>query len=215
MIEFQGRQIPESLEETVKPEHTVVMVQDSQNDFLHKDGLFRKQGIAQDASRLFEPMANFLNEARAKKVWVLYSVFTNYADYSNLNDPQIRRGYPNSLDSSKHPVVEDTWGWQIVDEVKPQKGERIIRKNRNDTFIGTNLELILRSSGIKTIIHIGISIPNGILTSAWHAFNIGFFPVIPQDAAGAAIQSDEAEGWKLLRRCATITTTKEILEAWE
>lgn len=214
MIEFQGRKIPDTLREIVSPEHTVILVQDMQNDFLSEHGLFRKQGIAEDASRLFKPMSNFLEQSRAKGIRVIYSVFTNFADKSSYNDPQISRSKIGDLDLKEHPVVENTWGWEIIEEVRPKPYERIIQKHRNDTFIGTDLEIILRAGGFKTIIHIGISIPNGILTSAWHAFNIGFFPVIPKDGAGAAIQHDEAEGWKLLKRCATITTTSEILNTW-
>ncbi len=215
MIDFLGRKIPQTLDEIVKPEHTVVLVQDSQNDFLHKDGLYRKMGVAEDASRLFAPMQYLLKEARHRKIRVIYSVFTNHVDGSSYDDPQIAKGYPNITDPSKRGVVENTWGWQIYDDVKPLENERIIKKHRNDTFIGPALELILRSCGIKTIVHIGISVPNGILTSAWHAFNVGFYPVVPKDAAGAAFQWDEEAGWKVIPRCATITTTKDIVKAWD
>lgn len=215
MIDFLGRKVPQTLQEIAAPQHTIVLVQDSQNDFLHKEGLYRKMGVAEDASRLFSPMQYILNEARKRGVRVMYSVFTNHADGSSYTDPQITKGYPNILDPSKRGVVENTWGWQIFDDVKPIEDERVIKKHRNDTFIGTDLELILRSCGIKTIVHIGISVPNGILTSAWHAFNIGFYPVVPKDAAGAAFQWDEEAGWKVIPRCATITTTKEIVAAWD
>ncbi len=214
MKELLGRKVPETLEEIVNPEHTVVFVQDMQNDFLHKDGLYLRRGLAQDASRIFQPLASFLGEARRRTIRVMYCVYTNYPDYSNYSDPGIMRASPDIVNDASHGVVEGTWGWQIIDEVKPQDGERVIKKNRNDAFIGTNLELILRSSGVRTIIHVGIAIPNGILTTAWHAYNLGFYPVIPRDAAGAAVQALEPEGWKLLGRCSTITTTEEIVKAW-
>ncbi len=215
MKKFLGREIPETLQEIIDPRNTIVLVQDSQNDFLHKDGYLRKQGLAQDASRLYGPMNVLLKEARNRRIRVLYSSFTNYADLSNYNNPQITRGSKQMLEPEKQWVVDGAWGWQVIDEVKPQAGERIVKKLRNDAFVGTELDLILKSMGATSIIHIGISIPNGILTTAWHAFNLGYYPVIPQDAAGAAIQSDEAEGWKLLKRCATITTTDEIIKAWK
>ena len=215
MKEYKGLMVPETLSEIVDPKHTLVLVQDSQNDFLHEKGYLRSRGLAKDASRLYGPMNAILSEARKRGVHVLYSSYTNYADGTSLNLPQLTAALCSSKDGTvSQPVVEDTWGWQVVDEVKPQKGERIIKKYRNDVFIGTNLELFLRNLEVRAIVHIGISIPNGILTTAWHAYNLGFYPVLPRDAAGAAIQSDEAEGWKVLERCATITTTHEIIGTW-
>ena len=50
MHDFQGREIFESVAEMVNPKHTVVMVHDMQNDFLHDDGIFKKAGESIDVS---------------------------------------------------------------------------------------------------------------------------------------------------------------------
>ena len=207
MQQSQGPRAPRPLKEIVNPEHTVVLVQDSQNIFLHKDGRYQQPGGGgQDASHIFQPMTNFLSAARTRKIRVMYSVFTMLPSLSALTDP-------GTVDQNS--LIEGTWGWQIFDQVKPQGGEVVVKKHRNDTFIGTDLEMILRANGIKTIIHIGISVPNGILASTWHASNLGFNSVVPRDAAGAVVAELEPEGWKLTGRMATITTTEEIVKTWD
>ena len=55
-----------------------------------------------------------------------------------------------------HTVI-GTHGWELVDEVLPlEKTDYLIPKPRYSTFIGTDLDLILRSHNIETIIITGV-----------------------------------------------------------
>jgi ureidoacrylate peracid hydrolase len=49
--------------------------------------------------------------------------------------------------------VKGTWGADIVDDLVPQKGDIVIEGKRGlDTFASTNLDFILRSKGVHTIV---------------------------------------------------------------
>jgi nicotinamidase-related amidase len=49
--------------------------------------------------------------------------------------------------------VKGTWGAAIVDDLTPAEGDIIIEGKRGlDTFASTNLDFILRSKGIETVI---------------------------------------------------------------
>jgi ureidoacrylate peracid hydrolase len=49
--------------------------------------------------------------------------------------------------------VKGSWGAAIIDELAPQQGDIVIEGKRGlDTFASTNLDFILRSKGIKTIV---------------------------------------------------------------
>jgi nicotinamidase-related amidase len=49
--------------------------------------------------------------------------------------------------------VKDSWGAAIVDSLAPQPGDIVIEGKRGlDTFASTNLDFILRSKGITTIV---------------------------------------------------------------
>ena len=52
-------------------------------------------------------------------------------------------------------IEPGTWGAQIVDELRPLAGERTIVKTRYSAFVNTELPLLLRNSGIKTVIFAG------------------------------------------------------------
>jgi nicotinamidase-related amidase len=49
--------------------------------------------------------------------------------------------------------VKDSWGAAIVDVLAPQPGDIVVEGKRGlDTFASTNLDFILRSKGIQTIV---------------------------------------------------------------
>jgi ureidoacrylate peracid hydrolase len=49
--------------------------------------------------------------------------------------------------------VKDSWGAAIIDELAPQDGDIVIEGKRGlDTFASTNLDFILRSKGITTLV---------------------------------------------------------------
>ena len=112
-------------------------------------------------------------------------------------------------------LVEDTPGWETIDELKPQPGEVIIRKFCVDAFIGTPLEMLLRLHRIRTIVHTGIATEVGILPTAWHALNIGLFAVVPEDCVGPMVKEYHEDAMRFLRRLAVATSSNGILDAWE
>ena len=52
-----------------------------------------------------------------------------------------------------HAFVKGTWGAAIVEDLTPEDGDIVIEGKRGlDTFASTNLDFILRSKGISTIV---------------------------------------------------------------
>ena len=132
------------------------------------------------------------------------------------------RGSATSTKALQHPVrarpstdlVDGTWGWETIPELAPQPGETIIRKYRVDAFIGTPFEYFLRINRIRTIVHTGIATEVGILPTAWHALNMGFFVVVPEDCVGA-MEPQYGDAMAFLRRLAIVTKSSEIEQAWK
>jgi nicotinamidase-related amidase len=83
----------------------------------------------------------------------------------------IARQYDTITNPNSPPPasVEGTWGWENLDEVKPQPGDTIVKKYRVDSFIGTNLDHILRWNGIRTIVILGAGAEAGIVPTVTHA----------------------------------------------
>ena len=219
MLTFQGREIPDTLEEIVDPRHTAVIVHDMQKDNTGAGGVYDRAGRRIDVRAFLPRLAGFLEDARRHGVRVMYTQYTNLPDFASFTDLRIRSDYRRLTDPAERwtleSLVEDTPGWATIDELKPRPGETVIRKFRVDAFLGTPLELFLRLARVRTIIHTGIATEVGILPTAWHAANIGFFPVIPEDCVGPMEPQYPEDAMKFLRRLAIPTRASDIVEAWE
>jgi len=88
----------------------------------------------------------------------------------------------------KRPDIEDkvffdgAWGSEIIRELKPDKDDIIIRKQRYDGFIDTNLESRLRDLGSQYLIFIGTATNICVESTIRHAFFLDYFPILVSDA---------------------------------
>jgi nicotinamidase-related amidase len=219
MLKWEGRDIPETLAEIVDPKHTVVIMHDIQNDNTGPGGVFEKDGRRIDVAPLIAPIARFLDEARSHNVRVMYTEYTNLPNFQTFTDTRVRDLHPVLSDpvrrEGQRSSIQGTWGCQTIDELKPRPGEVVISKFRVDAFIGTTLEYLLRLHRIRTIIHSGIATEVGILPTAWHALNLGFFVVVPEDLVGPMQKQHHEEAMAFLRRLAIPSRADEIVKAWK
>jgi len=219
MLTYQGRQIPETLAEIVDPRHTAVIVHDTQNDNTGKGGNYEKAGHRIDINHFLTPLVHFLDQVRRHQVRVMYTQYTHLPNFATYTDVQIRSQYAILTDSDKRwtrdDMIDGTWGWQTIDELKPRPEDIVIRKYRVDAFLSTPLEYLLRLNRIRTIIHTGIATEVGILPTAWHALNLGFFVVVPEDCVGAMEPQYHQDAMNFLRRLAIVTNSSKIVDAWK
>lgn len=219
MYKFQGREVFETVQEMVNPKHTVVMVHDMQNDFLHEDGIFKTAGENVDVSGFLKPLVGFVTKAREYGVRVWQTNFTSLPNLGAYDDPLTSKRWNLVGDENKrqyaNPSVLNTWGCQTIDELKAQDGDIVINKYRTNTFIHSNFELVLRNHGIRTFISTGIATEVGILPTAWTGTQLGFFPVIPRDLVGSRVEQLHEEAMKFMERLVWVVDSTEILKAWE
>ena len=106
MYDFQGRQVFESIAEMVNPKHTVVMVHDMQNDFLHEDGIFKKAGESVDVSGFLDNLVDFVERARAHGVRIWQTNFTSLPDLGAYDDPLVNKRWHLVGDPGQASVCE-------------------------------------------------------------------------------------------------------------
>ena len=110
--------------------------------------------------------------------------------------------------------LRDAPAFPIVPELAPRPSEAIFDKLAMSAFEGTPLAFALRDCGIKAVAFAGIATEIGIEPSCRHAADIGFIPVLIEDACGfghedAAMRSIEA----LKFSGDTIVTTSDAVKA--
>ncbi|MCL7959488.1 MAG: cysteine hydrolase [marine benthic group bacterium] len=73
-------------------------------------------------------------------------------------------------------------GVEIKPEAEPREGEPLFQKSVNSAFIGTGLEEHLRSSGIESLVVVGLTTNHCVSTTARMAGNLGFTTLVVEDA---------------------------------
>jgi nicotinamidase-related amidase len=145
-----------TLEEKVAPQHTAVVVVDMQNDFCASGGLVSRDGrdisAAQAMAKRLPQLLQSARHAGALVVFVrcLYTRDGNpyLSDVWLEQAARERRGGYTSI-----PVCrEGSWEGDWYEDVRPQPGDIVVTKHRYDAFQGTDLDLVLRSHGIRTTV---------------------------------------------------------------
>lgn len=119
-----------------------------------------------------------------------------------------------------HPENE---GFAIKELVAPVYEEIVITKKVNSSFIGTNLEQILQSNGITTVVIVGLTTPHCVSTTTRMSGNLGFDTYLISDATAAFGMEDQNGTYydaetlhantlaSLHEEFATILTTEQLL----
>lgn len=109
------------------------------------------------------------------------------------------------------PVQKDTRGADILDEFL-HPDDIIVEKNKDSGFFETNLDVILRSHQVDTVIITGMQTQICVQTTAADAFFRGYRVWVPRDAViSARIQDKERALVWLDEYCAIISSTEEIV----
>ena len=140
---------------------SAVIVVDMQNAFMVKGGYFDLIGIDTSAAwKIVEPCREIIRAAREKGARIIYFQMGYSPDLSDAGSPD-SPGFQKSSGLNffrKHPELKEKlyfyggWGAEIIEELKPLKEAIVIRKQKYDGLIGTNLDVILRSLGIRHLL---------------------------------------------------------------
>jgi nicotinamidase-related amidase len=101
----------------------------------------------------------------------------------------------NRAEDVKSSFPQGSPQWRIVPELEPLPNEAVSDKIAMSAFEGTFLDTALRDLGINSIAICGIATEIGIEPTVRHGADLGYVPVIVEDACGAG---EEAAGERAL-----------------
>ncbi len=155
---------------------TVLVIVDMQNDFVKPDGNL----VVSAAQETVPRIRNLLESARKTDVKVAYTQDTMFED-----DPEWDI-WP------KHCLI-NTWGWEIIEELKPHPEDLVCMKNRYDGFYGTWLDHFLSHVWKRKILVIVGTVSNiCVLHTAASAGLRWYHIVMPADGISALNEFDQA-----------------------
>jgi nicotinamidase-related amidase len=215
-----------TLPEQINPAHTALVLVDIQNDFVHADGVLLRSRPAgfEDGSlvpAMLESAAELLDAARRAR---LLCVFVQMLGDLRYQSPvQQALGARRRLAAGRRwseagvAVREGTWGADFYGDLRPDGSDReiVVNKYRYSGFIGTNLDLVLRSNGIKTLVMCGDATSGCVESTTRDGFFHDYYVVTAADAcADFDIARHQASLRKMDESFGYVVPAKAIIDVW-
>jgi nicotinamidase-related amidase len=175
-----------------------VIVIDMINDFV--TGVFKSNR----AAKIISNIKALLDYARKKEIPVIYATDAHLPGI----DPE--------FDVWGKHAEAGSWGADIVDELKPKKGDLRVLKRKYSAFQGTDLDQLLRELKVDTVILTGVVTDICIQHTAADAFFKGYKIIVPKDCVEAVDAPTQEAAIRFMRKAygPDITTSVELLKKW-
>jgi ureidoacrylate peracid hydrolase len=206
------------LEQLVDPRHAALIVVDMQNDFCDSNGALARSGAD---PRLIQSMApkllRLLERARGLGLPIIH-VRTEHSQWTDSeawlgrhHGRQRTVCYPGSWGGDYYPGFEP----RTDADRKPGSHELVVTKHRYSGFVGTDLDLVLRSQQIRSVIMTGEATNVCVESTARDAYMRDYWVVFVSDCTASTSQAaHDATLLTMSRHFATVAASDEILASW-
>jgi nicotinamidase-related amidase len=179
--------------------HSALLVMDFQTQIVER--------FVKDRSGLLEATAGAIAAARRAGLRVIYVVVG------------FRPGFPEiSPHNQRFSELKAAGGIapDVHPQVAPAPDEPVVMKHRVGAFLGTDLEMLLRSSGIDTLVMCGISTSGVVLSTLRYAADMDYRIIVLRDCCAdpdADVHACLLE--KVFPRQATVINSSELIKSLE
>jgi nicotinamidase-related amidase len=171
------------------PDTTALVMIDFQRDFMEPKGFGELLG--NDVSKVrstIEPAQRVLEAARQHGMKVIHTREGHRADLTDCPPAKLTRGGVTFIGTDGpmgRILVQGELGHDIIPELYPVEGEPIIDKPGKGSFYATDLELILRNEGVRSLVFCGVTTEVCVQTTMREANDRGYECLVLEDCVGS------------------------------
>ena len=192
----------------LEPSRTGLVIVDMQNDFLHPEGAYGRNGQNCAAiSALPGRLGTVANAIRSAGGWIISTHFTLVPDKEAkpFISSHLKKLRPFL---GKGDFAPGSFGQALIEDLQP--ADLTVEKIAFSAFYQTRLEWILRKAGLETLVFAGIVTNGGVASTVRDAHVRDFQNIVLSD--GCAAFSDEVHDAtiKSLSTISQITTCNEL-----
>jgi biuret amidohydrolase len=185
------------------PSKTALLVVDMQNDFLLLDAPVMVPG----GLELRPLIAGVAEQCRDAGFPVIYTQETHRADHADFGI---------ELNFEPAHCLEGSGGEDIVGGLQVDARDIVIRnKRRYNAFLGTELDLVLRTRGVENLIVAGVCTDICVISTVHHARNLDYRCFVLSDGtAGTTAERHEAALLCMSNAFAYVGDATQVLPAF-
>jgi len=173
-----------------EPASTALLVIDMQRDFVLPGGfgemLGNKVALLEPA---IEPTSRVLNAFRGKQLTVLHTREGHRPDMSDCPPSKRARGRLKIGIGDRGPMgrvlIRGERGHGIIEQLEPLPSETVIDKPGKGAFFATDLDLILKNLGIRSLVVTGVTTEVCVQTSVREANDRGYECLVLEDCVAS------------------------------
>jgi nicotinamidase-related amidase len=222
MLNIYGKDVPTTLQELVDPSSTAFVIIDMQNDCCSEGGSGHRAGGDISMYRQTIPrIAQFAEVCRRISVPVIHVGIYTLPDGQSDSPAWIRlrlranKNYNADNEGAWGFTMLGSWGAEFVDELQPKPGDLQVAKYRSSAFHNTNLDLLLRSNGIRGVMVAGCTTEGCVESTVRDLCFYDYFGVVVADCVGSDVRElHDASMLVMGAYRADVATSAEIVEAW-
>jgi nicotinamidase-related amidase len=193
----------ETLEAVLRPPHTALLVIDVQLDL-----------CGPECQRMLPRLTTVLAAARSAGVYVVYVQNSVHPGGLTLSPSEIARRRLHGL--PVQVTVDGTPGQAFVPDIAPTPEDVIVRKHRMNSFIGTDLDMLLKCRGIKTVLVSGVSTHGCVINTSYAAVNNDYYVVVLEDCVAARSSAAHEAALSAMRTSIHfVVDSARVRSAWQ
>ena len=201
-----------NLTELVARDHTALVTQECQNGVIGDKSVFPELAVA--ARSMIGNVARLAKAARATGVPIVHCLALRRADGKGASSNARIFG---AARKSGVVLLPGSDAAAVVPEIGVDDTDIVLTRYHGlGPMGGTDLDAVLRSLRVTTVVGVGVSVNVGMTNFAMDAVNAGYQFVLPRDAVAGVPQAyADAVIENTLSLLATVCMTEDIVAAWE
>jgi nicotinamidase-related amidase len=199
-----------------------LVIIDMQRDFLEPGGF--GAALGNDVSRLqaaIAPCRDVLAAARRIGILVIHTREGHRPDLSDAPPHKVERGDPATRIGAPGPMgrilVRGEPGHDIIPDLYPIAGEPVIDKPGKGAFYQTDLEIMLHSQGINTLLVCGVTTEVCVNTTVREGNDRGFRCIVLGDCCGSYFPEFHEAGLAMIKAqggiFGSVSSSKSLLKS--
>ena len=186
---------------SIDPARTAILPMDLQNDIV---------GATPNVEPVLASIGQVLQAARQKHIPIVYITVSFHQDYRDIpaNHPLFQMVKQNNM------IRASTPGAQIHPSVSPQPHESVLNKTCVNPFPTTNLQQLLQTLDVNTLILTGLWTNYVVEATARHASDVGYRVIVVRECCASNTEENHNFSMQnILPTVSTVVSLDEVLQA--